>query len=85
MPRPTESAPSHAASRLGIIRNAALWRLCRARHKRHSFGSERAGQIDALVLRDLMGHKSLRTTQRYAQVNPEAAKKAFQEFDRHRG
>ena len=51
---------------------------------RHSFGSERAGQIDALVLRDLMGHKSLRTTQRYAQVNPDAARKAFQEFDRQR-
>ena len=51
---------------------------------RHSFGSERAGQIDALVLRDLMGHRSLRTTQRYAQVNPESVKKAFREFDRHR-
>ena len=53
-------------------------------HLRHSFGSERAGRIDALVLRDLMGHKSLRTTQRYAQVNPEEAKKAFREFDRQR-
>ena len=29
---------------------------------RHSFGSERAGNMDALILRDLMGHKSLRTT-----------------------
>ena len=51
---------------------------------RHSFGSERAGQMDAMILRDLMGHKSLRTTQQYAQVNGEAVKKAFQGFDRQR-
>ena len=49
---------------------------------RHAFGSERAGKIDALVLRDLMGHKSLRTTQQYAQVSGQATKKAFREFDR---
>ena len=51
---------------------------------RHTFGSERAGQMDALILRDLMGHKSLRTTQQYAQVNGESVKKAFQGFDRQR-
>ena len=49
---------------------------------RHTFGSERAGQMDALILRDLMGHRSLRTTLQYIQVNPEATRKAFQEFDR---
>jgi integrase/recombinase XerD len=52
---------------------------------RHSFGSERAGQMDALILRDLMGHKSLRTTLQYAQVNGESVKKAFRAFDRQRG
>ena len=51
---------------------------------RHTFGSERAGQMDALILRYLMGHKSLRTTQQYAQVNGESVKKAFGEFDRQR-
>ena len=51
---------------------------------RHTFGSERAGQMDALILRDLMGHKSLRTTQQYVQVNGEAVKKAFRAFDRNR-
>ena len=51
---------------------------------RHSFGSERAGQMDALILRDLMGHKSLRTTLQYAQVNGESVKKAFRTFDRQR-
>ena len=51
---------------------------------RHTFGSERAGNMDALILRDLMGHKSLRTTQQYAQVNGKAVEKAFREFDRER-
>ena len=51
---------------------------------RHTFGTERAGSMDALVLRDLMGHKNIRTTMRYAQVNPERTREAFREFDRHR-
>ena len=49
---------------------------------RHTFGTERAGSLDALVLRDLMGHKNIRTTLRYAQVNPERTRQAFREFDR---
>lgn len=51
---------------------------------RHTFGSERAGQMDSMILRDLMGHKSLRTTQQYAQVNGESVKKAFKAFDLQR-
>ena len=50
---------------------------------RHTFGSERAGKIDAFVLRDLMGHRSIRTTLQYAKVNPERTREAFREFDRH--
>ena len=49
---------------------------------RHTFGTERAGAVDALVLRDLMGHKNIRTTMRYAEVNPERTQRAFREFDR---
>jgi len=49
---------------------------------RHTFGSQRAGNMDMLILRDLMGHRSVRTTEIYSKVNPEAARKAFQEFDR---
>ena len=49
---------------------------------RHTFGTERAGALDALVLRDLMGHRSIRTTMRYAEVNPDRTRKAFREFDR---
>ena len=43
---------------------------------------ERAGKMDAMILRDLMGHKSIRTTLRYAKVNPVNTRKAFREFDR---
>ena len=49
---------------------------------RHTFGGERAWTMDAFVLRDLMGHKSIRTTMRYAQVNPERVREAFRQFDR---
>ena len=49
---------------------------------RHSFGSERAGKMDALVLRDLMGHKSINTTLRYAKVNGEWTREAFRNYDR---
>ena len=39
---------------------------------------------DFLVLRDLMGHRNIRTTLRYAKVNPERTREAFRQFDRHR-
>jgi hypothetical protein len=43
---------------------------------------QQAGAALIRVLRDLMGHKSIRTTLRYAKVNGDRAKKAFREFDR---
>lgn len=49
---------------------------------RHSFGSERAGAIDPIILRDLMGHSDIRTTLRYSKVNPERTRNAFRDFDR---
>ncbi len=50
---------------------------------RHTFASERAGQMDSLLLMDLMGHSDIRTTLRYAKVSGYAAKKAFDTFDQH--
>ena len=38
--------------------------------------------MDALVLRDLMGHKSINTTLRYAKVNGEWTREAFRNYDR---
>jgi integrase/recombinase XerD len=48
---------------------------------RHAFGSERAGVIDCLALKQLMGHQSLRTTLQYAEVNPAAARAAFRRYE----
>ena len=61
------------ASSLGIIRHAALWRLCRVRHNRHSFATRliEAG-VPAETVRILLGHASLRSTQVYLHLTEAA-------------
>ena len=44
----------------GIIRESACWRLCRARHNRHTFGSRSAmAGVDLATLTELMGHSNI--------------------------
>ena len=79
MPRKNDSAPNHAASRVGIIRKSALWRLCRARHKRHTFCSHSfMTGTDAVTIQGLMGHENILTTMRYAHVTPDHVREAME-------
>jgi hypothetical protein len=66
---------------LGISRHSAFWRLCRARHKRHSFavqcllGWYRQGQealnAKILSLAVYLGHRNIRHTYWYLTAVPE--------------
>ena len=67
---------------LGIIRRSALWRLCRARHRRHTFVSHlmRYG-VNPRAVQELAGHKDLSTSQRYMHLSPAAIQAAIRLLD----
>jgi integrase len=91
-----ENVANHEGTTLevGIIRDAALWRLCRYRHKRHTFavhrllrwyrqGADVQSRLSALAT--FMGHVDLKHTQVYLTATEELLQQANERFYRQFG
>ena len=57
------------AGKLGISRRAAFCRLCRARHKRHSYATHLLEEgVSLRQISQYLGHESLETTVIYTHL-----------------
>ena len=79
-----------ASDSIGIIRESALWRLCRERHKRHTFAVHRltswyrqGADVQKLLpqLSTYLGHADLASTQVYLTMTPELLEAANGRFE----
>src|SRR3974390_1193993 len=59
-------------AQLGIFRHSAFWRLCRARHKRHSFAVHLLRQgVSMKTIGDTLGHRDIESTLTYLRLDLE--------------
>lgn len=81
-----------ASESSGIIRQSALWRLCRSRHNRHTFAVHRLIQwyqegadVQRLLphLSVYLGHRYLVSTQVYLSMTPELLQEAGSRFENY--
>jgi site-specific recombinase XerD len=81
-----------ASGSIGITRQAALCRLCRSRHKRHTFAVHRlvswyqqGADVQRMLpqLSTYLGHTSLACTQVYLTLTPELMAEASTRFERY--
>src|SRR5215470_9478518 len=67
---------------VGIIRESACWRLCRARHNRHTFGTRAADAgVPLGAVAAVMGHADIHTTMRYAHATDEGKRRAVEAIE----
>ena len=69
---------------VGIIGESACWRLCRARHKRHTAATLAiAAGVSVKVISDQLGHASISfTLERYSHVLPSIQDEAAARVER---
>ena len=81
-----------ASDSIGIIRQSALCRLCRSRHKRHTFCVHRVttwyrqgADVQRLLpgLSVYLGHACLAATVVYLSMTPELLQQANKRFERY--
>ncbi len=79
----SEVANAHAGL-VGIIQVSAYCRLCRYRHKRHSFASFGVGLgLPLQQVGKLLGHSQIATTERYAHLADDPIRRANERIGDH--
>ncbi|MGD8933010.1 MAG: tyrosine-type recombinase/integrase [Chromatiales bacterium] len=59
-----------------------MWRLCRARHNKHTCAAWLVGiGVPLAEVRDLLGHASVVVTERYAHLSPDNVRAAVAQLD----
>jgi integrase len=67
---------------VGIIGKSACCRLCRYRHKRHTFCSRLAQRgVSLKVIQELAGHKTIQMSARYAHLDKTSILKGLAVLD----